>query len=96
MIVRVFQVVVHAGREKEFEDFFLNTAIPLVKSQPGIVSVTAGTPRAETPDEFCMVMVWQDLESMKDFVGEDWRDPHIHPDEARLVRDRTIRHYELA
>jgi hypothetical protein len=43
-----------------------------------------------------MVMVWQDLEAMKAFVGEDWQSAHIHPDEAELVKARTISHYELA
>lgn len=96
MIVRIFRVTVHDGKRAEFEDFFRNTAIPLVKSQPGIVSVTAGVPRPESPNEFCMVMVWEDVDSLKAFAGENWREPHIHPDEAALVRDRSLHHYELA
>jgi hypothetical protein len=40
-------------------------------------------------------MVWQDLASMKAFVGEDWQSAHIHPDEADMVRERQIDHYEL-
>lgn len=96
MIIRVFRVVVQDGKRKQFETFFRETAIPLVNAQPGIVSVTAGVPRDETPDEFCMVMVWESLEAMKDFVGEDWRSAHVHPDEADLVRERSIHHYELA
>lgn len=95
MIVRVFRVTVHEGKEAEFGDFFKNTALPLVQSQPGIVSVTAGLPRPETPNEFCMVMVWRDVEALKAFAGEDWRKPHIHPDEADTVRDRSLHHYEL-
>ena len=95
MIVRVFRVVVHDGKRSEFEEFFRGTAIPLVKSQPGIVSVSAGVPRAETPNEFCMVMVWKDLDAMKAFVGDDWQSAHIHPDETELVRERTIHHYDL-
>ena len=74
---------------------FQNTALPLVQSQPGIISVTAGLPRPETPNEFCMVMVWHDVEALKVFAGEDWRKPHIHPDEADTVRDRSLHHYEL-
>lgn len=96
MIVRIFQVTVHEGKRDEFEDFFRNTALPLMKRQPGLVSLTAATPREETPDNFCMVMVWKDLEAMKAFVGEDWQSAHIHPDEAALVKARTISHYELA
>jgi heme-degrading monooxygenase HmoA len=96
MIVRVFQVRVQDGKSGEFEEFFRGTALPLVRSQPGLVSVTAGLPRAETPDEFCMVMVWRDLDALKAFAGEEWRDPHVLPEEAALVRERSIRHYELA
>ena len=95
MIVRVFRVVTHEGKEAAFSDFFHNTAIPLMRSQPGIVSVTAGAPRPETPNEFCLVMVWQDLASLKAFVGEDWRSAHILPEEAEFVAERTIHHYEL-
>lgn len=95
MIVRVFQVTTHEGKEAEFESFFRETAMPLMKAQPGLVELIPGLPRAETPNLFCMVMVWKDLEAMKAFVGEDWRNPHIHPDEARLVRERRIDHYEL-
>ena len=96
MIIRIFRVVVQPGKRAEFEDFFRNTAIPLMQRQPGLLSVTPGLPRPETPDEFCMVMVWQDLDALKAFVGEDWRDPHIHEDEAVLVKDRFIHHYEAA
>ena len=95
MIVRVFRVTVQPGKEAEFRKFLLETGLPLTKSQPGLVSVTAGLPRPETPDRFCLVMVWEDLDAMKAFVGEDWRSPHIHPDEAKLVKAREIDHYEL-
>ena len=96
MIVRVFRVVVHDGKEADFRSFFLETALPLVRSQPGLVSVTAGLPRPESPQEFCMVMVWRDIASLQVFAGEDWREPHIHPDEAAMVRERSLHHYELA
>ncbi len=94
MILRVFQVTTHDGKEAEFETFFRETALPLMKAQPGLISLIPGLPRPETPNQFCMVMVWRDLEAMKAFVGEEWRNPHIHPDEARLVKARTITHYE--
>jgi len=95
MIMRVFQVSIHPGKEAEFSKFFHETAIPLMRRTPGIVSVTPGAPRKESPTEFCMVMVWEDLESLKAFVGEDYESAHIHPDEADLVKARTIKHYEL-
>jgi len=94
MIMRVFQVTTHPGKEIEFGKFFHETAIPLMKRTPGLSAVYPGAPRPESPNEFCMVMVWEDLESLKAFVGEDYQSAHIHPDEAELVAARAIKHYE--
>ena len=95
MIVRIFQVTTQPGKEAEFSQFFHKTAIPLMQSTPGLVKLVPCAPRAESPGEFCMVMVWKDLDSLKAFVGEDYTSAHIHPDEAELVRHRSISHYEL-
>ena len=95
MIMRVFQVSTHTGKEAEFSKFFHETAIPLMKRTPGLVSIIPGAPRPESPTEFCMVMIWEDLDSLKAFVGEDYESAHIHADEAELVSARTIKHYSL-
>ena len=95
MIMRIFQVLVREGKEKEFGEFFHNTAIPLMKGTDGIVQVLPGEPRKDSPREFSFVMVWRDLASLKAFVGEDYQSPHIDPAEAELVEDRTIKHYNL-
>ena len=95
MIMRVFQVVTRPGKEDEFARFFHETAIPLMKGTPGIVTVLPGTARPESPREFSFVMVWEGLEALKAFVGEDYASPHIDPAEAELVESRSIRHYDL-
>jgi quinol monooxygenase YgiN len=95
MIMRIFQVTTRPGKEQEFSRFFHETAIPLMKGTPGIVSVLPGAPRADTPREFSFVMVWKDLDSLKAFVGEDYQSAHIDPAEAELVEKRSIKHYDL-
>lgn len=40
-------------------------------------------------------MIWDSLDALKAFVGEDYDSPHIDPAEADLVVARTIRHYAL-
>ncbi len=95
MIMRVFQVVVRPGKEEEFGRFFHDTAIPLMRSTKGIVDVLPGAPRADSPRQFSFVMVWDTLESLKAFVGEDYTNPHIDPAEAELVESRSIAHYDL-
>ena len=95
MIMRIFEVVTRPGKEEAFGRFFHDTAIPLMRGTKGIVSVLPGAARPESPREFSFVMVWEDLESLKAFVGEDYASPHIDPSEAELVELRSIRHYDL-
>ena len=96
MIMRVFQVVTHPGKEEEFAEFFFHSAVPMMKATKGIVQVLPGAPRPETPREFSLIMIWEDLDALKAFVGEDYQDAHIDPAEAELVAFRTIRHYEFS
>ena len=95
MIMRIFQVVTLLGKEEEFSKFFHETAIPLMTGTKGIVQVFPGAARADTPREFSFVMVWENLESLKAFAGENYQNPHIDPSEAELVESRSIKHYEL-
>ena len=96
MIIRVFRAYVHAGKQQEFEEFFLNKALSNIRAQPGLVSVMVGKPLADTPTEFLVVTVWRDLESLKGFAGENWQNPVIDPDEVDLLSKTFVHHYESA
>ena len=95
MIIRIFQLVTRPGKEAEFARFFHDTAIPLMKGTEGIVTVLPGAPMPDRPREFSFVMVWESLDALKAFVGENYEVPHIDPVEAELVESRAIHHYEL-
>jgi len=96
MILRFFRAIVHEGKQTEFRKFFLGRALPGVRSQAGLESVSVGLPHAASPTEFSMVMVWRDLEALKGFTGENWQRAVIHPDEAHLLKETHVYHYELA
>ena len=49
MIMRVFQVTTHTGKEAEFGRFFHETAIPLIKLTPGLTALYPGVPRSSSP-----------------------------------------------
>ena len=72
MIIRIFQVRVRDGKEEEFAEFFYKTEIPMMKGTEGIVQVLPGAPHGDCPRDFSFVMVWNDLASLKAFVGEDY------------------------
>ena len=96
MIVTVIQVLIHDGKKKNYDELFHNTIVPLVQKQPRLVSITASVPRSEGSNEYCIVAVWQDFEAITSFFGENCHKHCIHPDEAELVSERSVRHYDLA
>ncbi len=95
MIMRIFQVITHPGKEAEFAEFFHRTAIPMMRATKGVISVIPGTARSDSPRDFSLVMVWENLEALKAFVGEDYDSPHIDPSEEGLVQFRSIKHYDF-
>ncbi len=95
MIMRIFQVTSRPGKEQAFSTFFHDTAIPLMKNTKGIVQVLPGAPHADRPREFSFVMIWENLEALKAFVGDDYQAAHVDPAEDELVESRSIHHYEL-
>ena len=96
MILRFFRAIVHDGKQREFRDFFLGTALPYVRSQDDLVSVSVGLPIDESPTEFSMVMVWRDLNALKGFTGESWQEAVIHPDEVQSLKETHVHHYDMA
>jgi quinol monooxygenase YgiN len=93
-IVRVFHARSNEGMAEEFEVFFVEEALPMVRSHPGLVSVHVGLPLETTPHSFCMVSVWASVDALKGFAGEDWRQAVIDPREEDLLAEVSVFHYE--
>jgi len=94
MIIRVFRPTIHPGKERDFESFLRETAVPLVSQQSGLVAQHVGTPRDPSSTEYLYVTVWEDVESIRAFAGEHWQEAVIAPDEEHLLKDTWIGHYE--
>jgi quinol monooxygenase YgiN len=58
VVVRVFRVRVHPGKEDEFERFVMETGIPMVNAQEGCTHVTVGKSRWSEQPEFVVVTHW--------------------------------------
>src|SRR6185503_8763784 len=70
MIIRVFKPTIHAGKEADFESFLRDTAVPLVSRQAGLVAQHVGRSRDPQSTEYLYVTVWEDVESIRAFAGE--------------------------
>jgi heme-degrading monooxygenase HmoA len=95
MIIRVFRPTIQPGKEDEFELFLRETAVPLVSRQSGLVAQHVGRPRDSSSTEYAFVTVWEDVESIRAFAGDHWQEAVIAPEEAHLLKDTWIGHYEV-
>ena len=94
MIIRVFRPTIHPGKEREFEAFLREAAVPLVSRQSGLVAQHVGKPRDATSTEYLYVTVWGDVDSIRAFAGEGWQEAVITPDEEHLLKGTWIAHYD--
>jgi quinol monooxygenase YgiN len=94
MIIRVFRAKIKADKVSDFKRMVQEQSIPWLTSTAGMLGYFAGEPIAEEEPEFVMVTLWQDLDALKEFVGENWQTPIVTADEAPLVEEMAAHHYE--
>lgn len=94
MIVRVFRARLKPGRRGDFERLCRDRSIPHLRTLEGCQAVHVGRQLEEYPDEFVLVSVWRDLESLKRFAGEHWRTPLVLPGEAEMIESASAQHYD--
>jgi hypothetical protein len=94
VIIRVFRTKVKPGTHTQYEALIRERVVPAILQAPGLVSLHAGFPIDDPPDEFLLMSVWQDLASMRAFVGPRWREALVLPGEAHLVLHSIVDHYE--
>ncbi len=94
MITRIFRVKIHKDYRTTFEKAYQEISIPLVKSQRGLVSVSVGEPISKESLEYVMITQWQDLDALKNFVGEQWNEPLIPNGMEDCVDECWVHHYE--
>ena len=96
VIIRIFRAIIRDGKQEEFAQFFRDTAVPLLQSQPGMLELTVGHPLPTSPHEFMMATTWSDLAALKAFAGDTWEQAVIDPAEAHLLSETFVHHYVAA
>ena len=95
MIFRVFRARIRPGKAGEFEDMLVRLSIPMVKAAKGMLGYYVGRPVDPTDSEFTVTTVWQDLDAVKAFAGDNWNRSVIPPEEVPLIAESYIHHYEV-
>ena len=95
MIIRVFRATTKPGKAQEFREMLERLSIPMVKAAKGMLGYYVGAPVDPGISEFTVTTLWQDLDSVKAFAGDDWNRSVIPPDEIPLIAESFIHHYEV-
>lgn len=94
MIIRVFRARVGETYNNDFERFLRHGPLPFIAARPGLVAQYVGRPLDATGKEFVYVTVWEDVDSLRGFAGEDWQRAVIDPEEEHMLEETLIDHYE--
>jgi len=93
MIIRVFRAKIRKSRVSDFKQMVLEQSIPWLEKSDGMLGYFPGEPYGSNEEEFLMVTLWRDLESLEAFAGPNWDDPIVTDDEAPLVEAMFADHY---
>lgn len=93
MIIRVFRARLKPGKRAAFEHLCQAVSLPLMREQQGMLAASIAQPAPKCENEFVLVSVWRDLESLKAFAGAHWREALILPGEADLLEEARVEHY---
>jgi hypothetical protein len=94
MIIRIFRARIISGSHSLWLDKVEKFSIPWLESQPGLIAYYPGKPLDEESREFSMTSIWDTKEALKNAVGDDWRQVVLLEDEAALVEETSVEHYE--
>jgi quinol monooxygenase YgiN len=93
MVIRVFRVTPKADRLKEYEQLLIDTVLPTTRKAKGCRGAQAlkslGVVR-----EIVVITLWDNLDSVRAFAGENWHNPVLIGNEAEMVESAPdVKHY---
>lgn len=91
-ILRVFRATINPGKHEAFERNVREHSIPLMEAQH--VPYYFGRPIDGAEDEFVVISVWRDIESLRKFAG-DSLEPVIPFEDESIFASISAQHYEL-
>jgi heme-degrading monooxygenase HmoA len=97
VIARIWRGAVRTVDADEYADYMRQTGVPAYLSTPG--NRGAWMLRRDVGDrtEFVMFTLWDSLEAVKAFAGDDYERAVFYPEDDRYLVERDLRssHYEV-
>jgi heme-degrading monooxygenase HmoA len=94
VIIRVFRARARAEMGATHERMMRELSMPLVEAQRGLIAFYVGRPVGSNADEYTMVSLWEDIEALRTFAGDDWEQAVIPEPERPNLQEVHVHHYE--
>lgn len=91
--MRIFRAQVRPGKHEEWQRQVEDHSIPWMIAQEGMLGHFPGKPLGDGRD-FVMVSLWPNIDAIKKAIGENWSQTILLADEASLVEEVSVEHYE--
>ena len=97
MIARIWRGVVAAEHADAYADYMHETGVRGYTGSPGNRGVYMLRRSRDEKCEFLMVSLWDSLDDVRAFAGDDVERAIFYPEDDRFLvdRDLRVRHYEV-
>ena len=97
MISRVWHGRVAAEKADAYQDYLLRTGLADYRATPGNIAVLVEQWVEGDVAHFLITTVWESLEAIKRFAGEDYEAARYYPedDDFLLEREPRVRHAKV-
>ena len=92
MILRIFRLQAHSGRGAALEHVVRTRGVPNISRRDGLVALLLGRPDKSDGDELVLVTLWRDLDAVRAFKGDAWREARLLPEELELTAAASVSH----
>ncbi len=97
MIARTWHGRTKAGKADEYLEYLERTGVPGYKATPGNRGAYVLRRIEGETAHFLLISLWDSIESIKRFAGEEYEKARYYPDDARwlLEFEPNVAHYDV-
>ncbi|MEM1433071.1 MAG: antibiotic biosynthesis monooxygenase [Pseudomonadota bacterium] len=95
-ILRLFEVRVREGYDKELLGKFASTSAAVVRDEPGNLGYFLRKVVLSDDGVVVFASLWADLNAIQERFGENWQSPYLPPGYERLIDECSVRHIDVS
>jgi hypothetical protein len=98
MIARIWTGAVRRADRDEYAEYMRKTGVAGYAATPGNRGTWMLRRDVDVRTEFVMFTLWNSLDAVKTFAGEDYETAIFYPEDDRFLieRDLRVKHYDVA